>query len=232
MNGKPPARDGIVHDEILEILYMKEEEGTDLSEKDLLAAYHYGHTFESGHVEELVRRGLVERVQGGLALTSPGREQARRLIRCHRLAERLLVDVLTVRDEIVESSACRFEHFLSDEVADSICTLLGHPSFCPHQRPIPPGECCRHAEKEAPPILKPMSQLQAGEEGEVAYISSPFHERLSRLASLGLSPGARLKIRQVKPAFIVQVGESEVALEEQVAREIYLRVAGNSQRRR
>jgi DtxR family Mn-dependent transcriptional regulator len=70
-------------------------------------------------------------------------DRARIVIRRHRLAERLFIDVLSIRDEHeVEESACKFEHILSPEVTDSMCALLGHPTECPHGSPIPPGECC------------------------------------------------------------------------------------------
>jgi putative ABC transport system ATP-binding protein len=72
-----------------------------------------------------------------------GEARARDVIRRHRLAERLFMDVLSIRDEAeIESSACKFEHILSPEVTDRMCTLLGHPDSCPHGSPIPQGRCC------------------------------------------------------------------------------------------
>ena len=53
------------------------------------------------------------------------------------------MDVLAIRDEgSIEKNACTFEHILSPEVTDRICTFLGHPRTCPHGSPIPPGDCC------------------------------------------------------------------------------------------
>ncbi|MEP6716596.1 MAG: iron dependent repressor, metal binding and dimerization domain protein [Terriglobia bacterium] len=75
--------------------------------------------------------------------TPAGEARARDVIRRHRLAERLFMDVLSIRDEAeIESSACKFEHILSPEVTDRMCTLLGHPEACPHGSPIPKGPCC------------------------------------------------------------------------------------------
>ena len=89
------------------------------------------------------RIGLVEIREGQEYFTHAGELRARNVIRRHRLAERLFIDVLSIRDDIeVESSACTFEHVLSPEVTDRICTFLGHPSSCPHGSPIPKGECC------------------------------------------------------------------------------------------
>ncbi|MGI8989014.1 MAG: metal-dependent transcriptional regulator [Bryobacteraceae bacterium] len=90
--------------------------------------------------------GLVTVENGALEFTPLGEERARSVIRRHRLAERLFTDVLSIRDEgTIESNACTFEHMLSGEVTDRICTFLGHPATCPHGSPIPPGECCSAA---------------------------------------------------------------------------------------
>jgi putative ABC transport system ATP-binding protein len=75
--------------------------------------------------------------------TPKGEQRARDVIRRHRLAERLFRDVLSISDETeIESSACKFEHILSPEVTDRMCSLLGHPDACPHGSPIPKGDCC------------------------------------------------------------------------------------------
>jgi putative ABC transport system ATP-binding protein len=98
-------------------------------------------------VSTMTRIGLVFVDEHGLHFAPAGEERARSVIRRHRLAERLFMDVLSIRDAAsVESNACTFEHILSPEVTDRICTFLGHPETCPHGGPIPRGECCiRHA---------------------------------------------------------------------------------------
>src|SRR6266568_6463981 len=76
-------------------------------------------------------------------LTSRGRQRAADIIRRHRLAERLFTDSLALESESeIEQQACKFEHILSTEATDKICTFLGHPRTCPHGAPIPPGQCC------------------------------------------------------------------------------------------
>jgi putative ABC transport system ATP-binding protein len=77
-------------------------------------------------------------------LTPRGREKAGSIIRRHRLAERLFTDSLAMDSETeIEQQACKFEHILSPEATDKICTFLGHPRTCPHGAPIPMGLCCR-----------------------------------------------------------------------------------------
>ncbi|HEX6806020.1 MAG TPA: ATP-binding cassette domain-containing protein [Terriglobales bacterium] len=76
-------------------------------------------------------------------LTPRGRQRAADIIRRHRLAERLFTDSLSLDSESeIEQQACKFEHILSPEATDKICTFLGHPKTCPHGAPIPPGNCC------------------------------------------------------------------------------------------
>jgi len=75
--------------------------------------------------------------------TARGRQRAADIIRRHRLAERLFTDSLALDSESeIEQQACKFEHILSTEATDKICTFLGHPRTCPHGAPIPPGPCC------------------------------------------------------------------------------------------
>jgi putative ABC transport system ATP-binding protein len=77
-------------------------------------------------------------------LTPRGRQRAADIIRRHRLAERLFTDSLALDSESeIEQQACKFEHILSPEATDKICTFLAHPTTCPHGAPIPPGQCCR-----------------------------------------------------------------------------------------
>ena len=75
--------------------------------------------------------------------TDIGRRRAADVIRRHRLAERLFTDSLAMDSETeIEQQACKFEHILSPEATDKICTFLGHPRTCPHGSPIPRGQCC------------------------------------------------------------------------------------------
>ncbi len=82
-------------------------------------------------------------------LTLRGRQRATDVIRRHRLAERLFTDSLALDSESeIEQQACKFEHILSPEATDKICTFLGHPRTCPHGALIPPGPCCDRSSSE------------------------------------------------------------------------------------
>jgi putative ABC transport system ATP-binding protein len=94
-------------------------------------------------------------------LTARGRQKAADIIRRHRLAERLFTDSLAMDSETeIEQQACKFEHILSHEATDKICTFLGHPRTCPHGAPIPPGACCGIENKLAPPALQTSTYKQ------------------------------------------------------------------------
>jgi hypothetical protein len=83
-----------------------------------------------------------------LEFTERGHKRAQDVIRRHRLAERLFVETLHVDSEAeIEQQACKFEHILSPEATDRICSFLGHPQTCPHGSPIPAGKCCVQAQR-------------------------------------------------------------------------------------
>ena len=125
----------------------------------------------------------------------------------------------------MERSACRYEHMLDTEAADSICILLGHPRTCPHGKSIPPGECCDAGETSLRPLVVPLTELDSGEDATVAYVGTRDNGRLSYLTSLGVVTGRPVQLVQKRPSFIVKVDENSVAFDESIAREIFVRPA-------
>jgi putative ABC transport system ATP-binding protein len=85
---------------------------------------------------------LVRLQNGDVELTTTGTRRARDVVRRHRLAERLFKDTFLIGDSEAHTQACKFEHIISPELDQRICTFLGHPKTCPHGNPIPPGDCC------------------------------------------------------------------------------------------
>jgi putative ABC transport system ATP-binding protein len=79
---------------------------------------------------------------GEVRLTEAGSRRARDVVRRHRLAERLFTDTFAIEDAEAHQQACRFEHIITPELDQRICSFLGHPKTCPHGNPIPPGPCC------------------------------------------------------------------------------------------
>ena len=124
-------------DEVLEHLWTRTEKSTHIESHDFTEVQW------RRLINTMAQIGLVTTENGKDGFTPKGYTRARNVIRRHRLAERLFRDVLSIQDEAeIESSACKFEHILSPEVTDRMCTLMGHPEACPHGSPIPRGECC------------------------------------------------------------------------------------------
>ena len=174
-------------------------------------------------LKTLAAEGLVALEGSRAELTESGEREAREIIRRHRLAEILLHQVMELGEESVETEACEFEHSLNPEVVDSICTLLGHPRTCQHGKPIPPSRCCERARTEVQPLIQRLSDMRVGQAGRITLMAHKRHARLDRLASLGIVPGSRVKLHQKFPAFVVEVGETTVAVDKDIAEEIFVR---------
>ncbi len=175
--------------------------------------------------DRLVQHGFIKEELGQVWLTPSGEELGRDVTRRLRLAERLLTDVLSLDRQAVDPNACVLEHTISPEVTESICTLLGHPGECPHGHGIPPGACCQRQEGRLWSIVVPLSRLTVGETGRIAYLQLKDHPELHRLLSLGMIPGTPIHLHQTFPAFVVEVGESQLALETSIAARIFVRRA-------
>jgi DtxR family transcriptional regulator, Mn-dependent transcriptional regulator len=171
----------------------------------------------------LLQGDYVREENNDIALTPRGETLAKDITRRQRLAERLLTDVLSLDHSSVESNACQLEHILSPEVSASICTLLGHPKECPHGSSIPMGDCCTRAENRVESIVVPLDKMSAGDEGKVAYLALHNHPELHKLLSLGVVPGTQLRLHQTYPTFVLELGDIQLALEETVAKNIYVR---------
>ncbi|HHT9120807.1 MAG TPA: metal-dependent transcriptional regulator [Candidatus Hypogeohydataceae bacterium YC41] len=209
-------------EEILEHIWTYEEESGERASKDMLSQWITPQAVESV-LQDMLQGKFIHMYNSLIVLTAAGRKEAEQVVRRHRLAERLLKDVLELKHDTMDSSACEFEHILSEEVTTSICTLLGHPVRCPHGKLIPPGECCQRAKKILRPLVLTLLELAPGEEAKVAYITTKHHPRLDRLSSLGLLPGTTIRVHQKQPTLVITMGETQIALDEDIARDIYVR---------
>ena len=210
-------------EEILETVFTEREQGRDAIEGVVArAGEHAGHPGAAAF-DELAGAGLVRLDGGRLELTDEGERRARGVVRRHRLAERLFRDLLDLGEGTMESQACEFEHILSSEATDSVCTLLGHPPTCPHGKPIPPGSCCAQYQKTVRPLVTGLGSFELGARGRLVFIAPKFHDRMDRLAALGVVPGSELRLRQRAPSFVIEVGETTIALDPEIAGEIYVK---------
>ena len=215
-------QDGFIEDEILECIWVAIEEQDAITTETL---YKKLDNETIGTVlPEMVEKGLITILDSEVKLTETGHEEAMSIIRRHRLAERLLNDVLGVSDDVFERGACQFEHFINEGITASICTLLGHPTVCPHGKKIPPGECCSHTKRKLQPVFGPLSRLRTGIKGKVAYISTASQESSEWLSSIGVVPGLTFTVHHRKPSLVIRFGETQLALDDDIANYIYVRV--------
>jgi DtxR family Mn-dependent transcriptional regulator len=119
---------------------------------------------------------------------------------------------------------------LSERVVDRVCTFLGHPPKCPHGAPIPRGSCCSKFERKVDPLIMRLCDLPLAGVGKIVFIAPKSATRLNRLATLGILPGSDVRLVQRQPSIVVDCGETSVALEEEIATEIYVRPEGNGRR--
>lgn len=168
-------------------------------------------------LDKLKKKGLVDYGHHtGVRLTKKGRELAAKIVRRHKLAERLLADVFGQDLYKVHDDACKLEHAIDDELADKIEKTLGKPSTCPHGSPIPTTNGR---------VLKAdcTELVDVGEGKECTIITIPEErEAVQRLLSLNILPQSKIKVMEKLPrgAILVQCGNTQVALSRGVASQI------------
>ena len=164
-------------EEYLEGVYRLEREGPGVTTSGLAAELGVAPASVSGMLKKLASDGYLEQIaRGEVKLTQKGLEVAVRVLRRHRLAERLLTDVLGMGWEEVHSEACMLEHAISDKVEKRLIALLGDPQTCPHGQPIPPKDL-------SDPIRDgvPLAHLDAGERATVSSVTEELPEILKYL---------------------------------------------------
>lgn len=125
-------------DHVLEELWLCAEIG----KRAKLARFHSLDADPERTLQRLSVVGLVAMHDSEIELTDRGQRRARDVVRRRRLAERLFTDTFSIANAEADSQACKFEHIISPELDERICSFLGHPVTCPHGNPIPPGPCC------------------------------------------------------------------------------------------
>jgi DtxR family Mn-dependent transcriptional regulator len=188
-------------EEYLEVIYELEEEGVPVIRARL--AERLGHAAPT--VTEMVRRleekGYVTTSGRALRMTSQGRRLAESVTRKHRLAERLLTDVIGLEWYKIHAEAGRWEHVISDEVEAKLQTLLGNPSTCPHGNPIP-GATRRDTK------VRTIAELSGGERIRLERVTERVESDLTTLKYLdahGFRPGASGRVRVKAPDGTVTV---------------------------
>lgn len=166
-------------------------------------------------IENLEGKGLVtHEPYKGVKLTDQGRKIAVNIIRKHRLAERLLTDLLNLDWSTVHDSACELEHALSPEIIKSLEKKLGHPKTCPHGNPIP-TKCGGILEEETVVL----TELDSKSSGVIVKITEEKTKTLKKLSKLKLTPGKKIKVENHDHAgsLTIKLGEEKHIIDHELA---------------
>ncbi len=188
----------------LRTIYELEEEGVVPLRARIAERLAQSGPTVSQTVARMERDGLLV-VAGDrhLELTDAGRELAIAVMRKHRLAERLLVDVIGLEWEQVHAEACRWEHVMSEAVERKLVALLGHPTTSPYGNPIPGLDKLGEGGKPAPspePGLVRVDEVarRGGGQVEVRRIAEHVQideELMAELKTVGLVPGNTVQVQ-------------------------------------
>lgn len=209
-------------EEYLENILEIEEEGVTPIRARLVERLGLSAAAVSETVGRLEDQGYVElRGDRSLRLTAKGRNLAVSIVRRHRLAERLLTDVVGLEWEKVHREADRWEHAISADVEEKLVVLLGDPATCPHGNPIPGSS---HEVDDSDWV--PLTEARPGPVA-VTRISEKLElndEALRTLAEARLIPGCAAEVIEVDDEGVtMRTPAREQRLNRSVAAEMFVR---------
>src|SRR6516165_12186039 len=179
-------------EEYLETMLGLAEEGVPVIQARIAERLGRSAPSVSEMLDRLTDDGYVSREGRRLSLTESGRALAEKVVRKHRLAERLLVDVIGLEWHKVHREAGRWEHVISDDVEARLVELLGDPATCPHGNPIPGSRSPAPATD-----TRPLAEVEVGERVRLLRISEEVELNLGSLTLLdegGFIPGAVARV--------------------------------------
>ena len=211
----------------LKTVYELEEDGVPPLRARIVERLDHSGPTVSQTVARMERDGLIKVADDrSLELTDEGRRRATDVIRKHRLAERLLLDVVGMDRRLVHEEACRWEHVMSEQVEERLAAILDDVSVDPFGNPIPP----RAAEHPSPSTDEVSVDRLAGRETVAAVVSrigEPIQadaELITTLEDAAITAGAHVELR-VSAGGVRLVGASgdPVVLSDDVARHLFVR---------
>jgi DtxR family Mn-dependent transcriptional regulator len=209
-------------EEYLETIQSLTEEGTTVIQARIAERLGRSAPSVSEMLERLSADGYIRRSGRTIALTDQGRELADSVIRKHRLAERLLVDIIGLPWHKAHLEAGRWEHVISDEVEARLVDLLGNPTTCPHGNPIPGAHGAAPAGTQVS-----LADVEPGSTVRVERITEEVELDMASLEFLdehGLIPGrsARVTRRASDGTLTLEVGGAEVALAPAICQQMFV----------
>ena len=175
-------------------------------------------------LKRLESEGLIERGERKEALlTGTGRERAERVVRKHRLIERLLTDFMGYTGAEAHERADLLGDTFTDEMIERIDERLGHPERCPHGWPVDP-----EIEQRENRDLAPLAALAPGTRATIVRLAEHDGELLHWFYDQGLVPGQEIEMRTSQPAadqFTIGLDGGERAISEKAAAGLFVRPA-------
>jgi DtxR family Mn-dependent transcriptional regulator len=173
-------------------------------------------------LKRLEREGLIERGEHKEALLTPaGRKRAERVVRKHRIIERLLTDFMGYTAAEAHVHADELGDTFSDDMVERIDERLGHPERCPHGWPVDPD-----VEQDENQHLAPLTDLPAGAHATIVRLAEHDGELLHWFYDEGLVPGREIEVREAQPAagqMTVRLNGAERAIGEKAAAGLFVR---------
>ena len=174
-------------------------------------------------LKRLEAEGLVERGEHKEAiLTARGRERAEKVVRKHRIIERLLTDFMGYTGYESHERADELGDTFSDEMIERIDERLGHPERCPHGWPV--DTTVEQAENE---ILMPLAAVPPGSHATIVRLAEHDGELLHWFYDQGLVPGQEIELRSAEPAadqFTVSLDGGDRAVSERAAAGLFVKL--------
>lgn len=208
----------------LKVIYKIGRRGKAVTTTALARRMNVSAASATNMVKRLARLGLVRHTPYHAAVLTPeGERAALEIIRHHRLLELFLHEHLGLGLDQVHDEAEELEHVLSEPVESRIAAMLGYPTADPHGDPIPSHAGAVH--ETAHPRLE---DLSPGDAGQVVRVSDENPRRLRRLATLGLVPGARVRVlsRQATGTLARVAGRQPRRVSAQLARAVFIAPGG------
>jgi DtxR family Mn-dependent transcriptional regulator len=172
-------------------------------------------------IDNLEKKGLViHEPYKGVKLSETGKKIASKILRRHRLAERLLTDLLHLDWSQVHEPACQLEHALPQEIIRSLEKVLGHPKRCPHGNPIPTN-CGAVLEEKTIALV----DLNDKNSGFIVKITEEKSDTLKKLTKLNLKPGQFLVVekKDKNGSFTVRLENNKIKIGNDLASIIFVR---------
>ena len=216
----------------LRTVYELEEEGVTPLRARIAERLKQSGPTVSQTVARMERDGLLT-VEGDrhLELTTEGRKHATSVMRKHRLAECLLVDVIGMEWEEVHIEACRWEHVMSDSVERRISALLGTPTTCPHGNPIPGLDelgTLPDSEDVGPLVTLEEAAARGSGEAVVRRISEqiqPDADIMRHLRSTGVQPGRTVQLARSGRDLELTTDSGTTTVDGVIARHVFVSIA-------